>query len=339
MLSWYDRHARALPWRTSPQDRQRGVVPTPYHVWLSEVMLQQTTVATVIPRFEAFLARWPTVDKLAAAPLEDVLGEWAGLGYYARARNLHACAQAVVDEFGADFPQTEEALLTLPGIGPYTAAAIAAIAFDVPATVVDGNIDRVMIRQFGFDKPIREIKPEIYAAAEGLTPKKRAGDYAQSLMDLGATICRPKAPQCLLCPVQKSCIAHGQGIADQLPVKPPKKQRPIRYGTVYVGILRKNNAVLTERRPAKGLFGGMAGLPGSAWATVPSEEPKPPLKAQWKEIGEIEHTLTHFHLKLKVMYAEISSCPKPFFETMPEKYDTFPTVFKKAIQHIEKPPK
>ena len=330
LLKWYDAHARALPWRVSPAARQAGAVPDPYRVWLSEVMLQQTTVATVTPRFEAFLDRWPTVTALAAAPLDDVLGEWAGLGYYARARNLHACAVTVANEYGGVFPDTEEGVLALPGIGRYTAAAVAAIAFDRPATVVDGNVDRVMARQFAVDRPIREVKEEIYAFAESLTPKKRPGDYAQALMDLGATVCRPKAPQCLLCPVLKMCDAHIQGIADALPVKPAKKARPTRYGVVYVG-LSSEGAVLTERRPDKGLFGGMAGLPGSAWQEGGAPEEAPPLAGDWEVAGEATHTLTHFHLVLTVCRARVKRKPKDYFWTAAGDLETLPTVFRKAV--------
>lgn len=331
LLRWYDRHGRELPWRVLPANRVKGGHPDPYHVWLSEVMLQQTTVATVTPRFTAFLARWPTVADLAAAPLEEVLGEWAGLGYYARARNLHLCANKVVADHGGVFPDSEAGLLALPGIGPYTAAAIAAIAFDIPATVVDGNVDRVMVRQFGFDRPIREMKAEIHAAAALLTPKRRAGDYAQALMDLGAMICRPKAPQCLLCPVRKGCAAHGAGLAEVLPVKPAKKARPTRHGTVYVGVRTKDGAVLTERRPPRGLFGGMAGLPGSAWEETPGAKAVPPGPGKWVACGEIEHTLTHFHLKLTVLTAPIKRLPRGYFWTAPDAFDTLPTVFRKAV--------
>lgn len=329
LLDWYDAHARDLPWRVSPADRARGVTPDPYKVWLSEIMLQQTTVATVTPRFQVFLDRWPTVRDLAAAPLEDVLGEWAGLGYYARARNLHACARVVATALNGVFPQAEEELQALPGIGPYTAAAIAAIAFDVPATVVDGNVDRVMVRQGAIERPIREVKDQIYALAAARTPTRRAGDYAQALMDLGATLCRPKSPQCLLCPVQKGCAAFEEGVQDQLPVKPAKKVRPQRFGTVFVGI-NKAGDVVTERRAEKGLFGGMAGLPGSDWATE-MPDAAPPYQADWQEVGDVSHTLTHFHLTLTVMRATVSRLPRGYFWTRAEALDTLPTVFRKAV--------
>lgn len=326
LLRWYDAHARELPWRVAPQSRR---APDPYRVWLSEVMLQQTTVATVMPRYEAFLSRWPTVAALAAAPTDDVLGEWAGLGYYARVRNLHACAKVVAEELGGVFPDTEEGLIALPGIGPYTAAAIAAIAFDRPATVIDGNIERVMVRVHDIRRPIREAKDEIREVAGALTPKKRAGDYAQALMDLGATICRPRGADCLLCPVTDFCVGRAAGVQDELPVKPPKKARPTRYGIVYVG-LRADGAVLTERRPSRGLFGGMAGLPGGEWQTGEAPEALPPVKARWREAGMAEHTLTHFHLVLTVKTAKVKDTPEGCFWT--EDLETLPTVFRKAVK-------
>ena len=218
LLAWYDTHARTLPWREKSNQR-----PDPYRIWLSEVMLQQTTVATVGPYFKAFIDRWPTVQALARAPLDDILTAWAGLGYYSRARNLHKCAQVIVQAYQGVFPDTETRLRTLPGIGPYTAAAIAAIAFDQPAVVIDGNIDRVMTRLHNSPIPIQHNKAAIGAWAAALTPQTRPGDYAQGLMDLGATICRPANPQCLLCPVQPYCAAHQAGTASNLPVKPPKK--------------------------------------------------------------------------------------------------------------------
>ena len=217
LLAWYDRHARTLPWRVSPKARARGVRPDPYRVWLSEIMLQQTTVAAVKPYFEAFIARWPTVGDLAAAPREDVMKAWAGLGYYARARNLKACAEVVATEHGGRFPDTVVGLKALPGIGDYTAAAIAAIAFDVPAPVVDGNIERVIARLFAIATPLPAGKKDIRERQSALTPQKRAGDYAQAMMDLGAAICTPKRPACVLCPLTEACAARGGGCAGSLP--------------------------------------------------------------------------------------------------------------------------
>ncbi|MEM9098479.1 MAG: A/G-specific adenine glycosylase, partial [Pseudomonadota bacterium] len=268
LLEWYDRHHRTLPWRISPADRLAGAVPDPYRIWLSEVMLQQTTVAAVKSYFEAFLARWPRVEDLAAASNEDVMAAWAGLGYYSRARNLHACAKKVAARGG--FPTTAEELIKLPGIGPYTAAAIAAIAFDEPATVMDGNVERVMARYFAVTDPLPGSKETLRAHAARLTPRARPGDYAQAVMDLGATICTPRRPACALCPCRPSCQAHADGIAETLPQKAPKKVKPIRRGAVYIA--QSASHVLTERRPEKGLLGGMLALPSTDWAEA---EPLP----------------------------------------------------------------
>ncbi|MGV6819081.1 MAG: A/G-specific adenine glycosylase [Parvularcula sp.] len=327
LLDWYDEHARALPWRISPGQRRAGQKADPYRVWLSEVMLQQTTVATVRPRFQEFLSRWPTVQALAAAPLEEVLSVWAGLGYYARARNLHGCAKAIVTDHGGRFPPTEKELLRLPGIGAYTAAAIAAIAFDQTAVVVDGNVERVLIRQFAISQPKADAKKLIYQYAQDLRPRARPGDYAQAMMDLGATVCRPGRPACEACPVASGCTAHARGTAADLPVRPIKKTRPTRFGTVFVGIA-SDNRVLVERRPATGLYGGMSGLPGTEWRSEPPAA-LPPFRAQWKEGGEISHTLTHFHLRLVVRYARVrTEKPGLFWEA---DMSALPTVFRKAV--------
>ena len=307
ILAWYEAHARDLPWRVAPAQRASGqsaAHPDPYHVWLSEIMLQQTVVATVIPYFEKFVATWPTIDALAAADRDDVLAAWAGLGYYTRARNLHKCAQVVAEELGGIFPSTEEELLKLPGIGPYTAAAIAAIGFDNKATVVDGNVDRVMVRFFGLAKPIRDVKPEIRAAAEVLTPSKRPGDYAQAVMDLGATVCTPKSPSCLICPWAEDCVARANGIAADLPVKPPRKQKPTRYGAAFF-VTRADGAVLLRRRPDKGLLGGMLEVPGTDWLEKvlgpDGLKREAPVKGDFKKSkAVVTHTFTHFHLELTV---------------------------------------
>src|SRR5947209_10455714 len=255
LLGWYDRHRRRLPWRAEP-----GARPDPYAVWLSEIMLQQTTVAAVQKYFRAFLSRWPNVADLAAAPAEEVMKEWAGLGYYARARNLHACAKAVVRDHDGGFPQSEEALLALPGIGPYTAAAIAAIAFDQRAVVVDGNVERVVARLAAIDIPLPQGKPAIRAATEALTPDSRPGDFAQAMMDLGATICTPQRPACALCPLREFCRAFARGIEEQVPVKAVKPERPLRAGSIFV--LRAGEKVLVRTRPPRGLLGGMTEFPG-----------------------------------------------------------------------------
>jgi len=309
ILSWYDRHARRLPWRVGPAERARGMRPDPYAVWLSEVMLQQTTVAAVRGYFERFTARWPDVHALAAAADAAVMGEWAGLGYYARARNLVRCARAVAREHGGRFPETRDGLQALPGIGPYTAAAIAAIAFDAPETVVDGNVERVMARLFAIETLLPAAKPELRAAATRLTPRERAGDYAQAVMDLGATVCTPRRPVCGLCPWAGGCAAHAQGIAGDLPRRAARAPRPTRHGIAYVG-RRADGAWLIERRPARGLLGGMLGWPVSDWSDAP--RPAPPAAGHWRRIGaEARHTFTHFHLHLAIEAADLPMSAVP----------------------------
>ncbi len=305
LLNWYDRHARVLPWRMPPGSGQPA---DPYKVWLSEVMLQQTTVAAVRTYYQTFTTRWPTVDALAAAQDADVMAAWAGLGYYARARNLLKCARAVVADHAGVFPDTREGLLTLPGIGPYTAAAIAAIAFDRPETVVDGNVERVMARLFAVEKPLPSAKPDLTALAAGLTPQFRPGDYAQAVMDLGATICTPRNPACGICPLRDGCAARIAGIAADLPRKTPKKVVPTRHGIAYVA-RRTDGAWLLETRPDSGLLGGMLGWPGSDWGDAPT--PAPPAAADWQELGEARHTFTHFHLRLTVMTATLPADAVP----------------------------
>lgn len=333
LLRWYDRHARAMPWRVSPDARRSGVMPDPYHVWLSEIMLQQTTVAAVKSYFEAFLRRWPTVGDLAAAQDADVMAAWAGLGYYARARNLLKCARIVANELGGKFPADEPALQKLPGIGPYTSAAIAAIAFDRQATVLDGNVERVMARLHSVEKPLPDSKETLRALAAELTPLERAGDYAQAVMDLGATICTPTSPACGICPWFRSCQARAQGIASDLPRKMPKPVKPVRVGVAYVA-RRSDGAVLLEQRPDKGLLGGMLGWPGSDWAEALPDH-APPLEADWQDAGaEVRHTFTHFHLRLRVFQAEVGPEARPlqgrFIGT--EGFDPadLPTVMRKA---------
>jgi A/G-specific adenine glycosylase len=288
-----------MPWRVSPGDRAIGVRPDPYRVWLSEVMLQQTTVAAVKDYFHRFTARWPTVGDLAAAEDAAVMGEWAGLGYYARARNLLKCARAVVADHGGRFPETREGLLTLPGIGPYTASAVAAIAFDLPATVVDGNVERVMARMFSVLTPLPAAKQELTALAEGLTPQARPGDYAQAVMDLGATICTPRSPACGICPGSIPA-RRAAGIQAELPRKLPKADKPLRRGTLWLG--HQDGALLLERRPDRGLLGGMLGIPGDGWDGAGGPAPA---EAAWQEVGEVRHTFTHFHLILRVLVAPV----------------------------------
>lgn len=297
LLDWYDRQARDLPWRVGPAARRAGVRPDPYRVWLSEIMLQQTTVAAVTGYYQRFLARWPDVGALAAAPEPEVMAEWAGLGYYARARNLHKCARLVAEQLGGRFPDTRDGLLALPGVGPYTAAAIAAICFDRPETVVDGNVERVVARYFGITTPLPAAKPLLTQAAGVLTPVARPGCHAQAMMDLGATVCTPRNPACGICPLWPGCVARMQGIAPDLPVKAPRIAKPVRQGFVYV-VRRADGAVLLETRPAPGLLGGMPGFPGTPWAEdLP--DPAPPLPATWHPMdAEVRHTFTHFHLRL-----------------------------------------
>ncbi len=314
LLAWYDRHARVLPWRVGPQARASGVRPDPYRVWLSEVMLQQTTVAAVRAYFETFTTLWPDVGALAAAPREDVMRAWAGLGYYARARNLHACACAVAAGHGGRFPETAAALRALPGIGDYTAAAIAAIAFDEPVAVVDGNIERVIARLFAIDTPLPAAKRDIRAHQARLTPQARAGDYAQAMMDLGATLCTPKRPACRLCPLVEGCLANRRGEAGRYPAKAEKAVRPTRYGAAFVAV-RGDGAVLLRRRIDKGLLGGMAEVPGTPWSSH-SEAlaglSQAPLEAAWRAVpGTVVHVFTHFRLELNVYCAHVGPMEQP----------------------------
>lgn len=334
LLHWYDAHARDLPWRIGPAARRAGHRPDPYRVWLSEVMLQQTTVATVRRYFARFTALWPEVAALAAAPREDVLREWAGLGYYARARNLHACAQAVVGRGG--FPETEEGLRTLPGIGAYTAAAIAAIAFDRPAVVVDGNVERVVSRLFSIETPLPAAKPEIRAGAARLTPERRPGCFAQAMMDLGATVCTPRNPACGICPWVNDCEGRRKGLAPTLPRKAPKAARPVRRGVAFVA-LREDGAVLVEQRPDKGLLGGMLGLPGTDWReTGPvAADDAAPAEAAWQAAeGVARHVFTHFQLELSVRTARVRMGWNPAagqFMPVAEARRAMPTALRKAL--------
>lgn len=333
LLGWYDRAARALPWRVTPADRAKGARADPYAVWLSEVMLQQTTVATVRPRYARFLSRWPTVEALAAAPLDDVLGEWAGLGYYARARNLHKCAQAVVREHGGKFPGTEEGLRGLPGVGAYTAAAVAAIAFDRPAVVVDGNVERVVARLFAVETPLPNAKPALREAMAAITPKTRAGDFAQAMMDLGASVCSPRAPKCAGCPLAGFCQASKRGAAEAFPIRRPKSEKPARKGAAFA-LFDAEGRVLLERRETKGLLGGMLGLPGTAWSEHSDADVMSfaPMRAQWTNAGAIRHTFTHFHLDLDVYAAETRRSPGAGEIWAPPGEARLPTVMRKALE-------
>lgn len=341
LLTWYDRHRRHLPWRSAP-----GEQADPYHVWLSEIMLQQTTVVTVKPYFEDFLARWPRVADLAAAPLDAVLSAWAGLGYYARARNLHKCALAVVDRHGGVFPADEAALRDLPGIGPYTAAAVAAIAFDLPTTPVDGNIERVMARLHQIETPLPAAKPEIHRLATTHTPAHRAGDYAQALMDLGATICTPRKPICALCPWQQDCRGFASGVPMTWPKRLPKPVKPQRRGVAFL-YYRGDGQVLFRRRPERGLLGGMTEVPCSPWSTVGQgaelgfEEAlkAAPQPAHWDRLeGKVRHVFTHFSLELTVVVAQVNATdadvPGCFWHPLDAlEALALPTVMMKVLRH------
>ena len=337
LLAWYDVHARTMPWRVSPADRKAGVRPDPYRVWMSEIMLQQTTVAAVKEYFERFTRRWPTVADLAAAEDAAVMGEWAGLGYYARARNLLKCARAVVADHGGVFPDTYDGLIGLPGVGPYTAAAVSAIAFDRAETVLDGNVERVMARMYDIHDPLPGSKPALKARAEALTPDQRPGDYAQAVMDLGATICTPRNPACGICPWRDPCGARVAGTAAELPKKTLKKAKPTRYGVVYLG-QRADGAWLVETRPEKGLLGGMMGWPGSEWVDA-TPNPAPPCVADWRVVGgEVRHTFTHFHLVLQVLAADLPAETHPergfFLEKHAFRPSDLPTVMRKAYNLV-----
>jgi A/G-specific adenine glycosylase len=290
LLSWYAVDKRRLPWRAEAGER-----PDPYNVWLSEIMLQQTTVAAVRPYFEKFTARWPTVQALAEAPDADVMAAWAGLGYYARARNLVACARTVASEHGGRFPDTEEGLRNLPGIGRYTAAAIAAIAFGRRAVVVDANVERVVSRLFAVEEPLPGARETLYRLAGTLTPSERAGDFAQAMMDLGSAVCTPRSPECPSCPLSGSCKARALGTPERFPIKAKKPPKPRRTGTAFW--LEHDGRVLLVRRPAKGLLGGMLALPTD----------EAPAAAAWTEAGAVEHVFTHFALTMRLLCAEAAA--------------------------------
>ncbi|MEM1306181.1 MAG: A/G-specific adenine glycosylase [Pseudomonadota bacterium] len=310
LLAWYDRNRRTLPWRAAP-----GVSADPYAVWLSEIMLQQTTVKVVGPYFSRFLARWPTVTALAAADEDDVLAAWAGLGYYARARKLHACARVVASEHGGQFPTTEAALLDLPGVGPYTAAAVASIAFDAPTVPVDGNIERVTARLFDIRAPLPKAKAAIRAAASKMALPTRSGDLAQGLMDLGSSVCTPRKPSCLTCPLRLMCRGFVAGTADTLPVKAPKRPKPERYGDAFLAV-RADGAVLLRKRPNSGLLAGMLEVPSTPWCEASDASSlstgksacaaSAPLKATWVLAPlTVVHVFTHFRLSLRVYAARV----------------------------------
>ena len=339
LLAWYDVHARTLPWRYLP-----GTTADPYRVWLSEVMLQQTTVATVRPRFAAWIARWPDVASLAAADESDLMAAWAGLGYYARARNLVKAARAVVSMHGGAFPATEAALATLPGLGAYTAAAVAAIAFGERAVVVDANVERVVARLSAIETPLPVARPAIRAAADAITPDARAGDFAQAMMDLGSGLCTVRKPRCLLCPIAQDCRGRALGDPERLPVKRAKPPRPQRHGTIFW--LQRDDRVLLVTRPAKGLLGGMRALPTGPWAAAPSGLDDAPAAAGWRLLdGRVSHGFTHFDLDLQLAVAQAAGHDAVTIEGEWWPVDDLavaglPTVFAKAaaaITHWQQP--
>ena len=342
LLTWYDSEQRALPWRAPP-----GEMPNPYHVWLSEIMLQQTVVKTVIPYFNNFTRLWPTIADLAAASQEDIRRAWAGLGYYTRAENLHKCAKIIVTDYEGKFPIFAEELETLPGIGPYTAAAIAAIAFDETATPVDGNIERVVARLFEITEPLPHAKPILRQHAARLTPPRRAGDFAQAQMDLGARICTPKNPSCLLCPISEFCKGYHHGSAATLPRRAAKKPKPTRYGTAFFA-LREDGMVLLHQRPEGGLLSGMTEIPSSEWLEDETAAEKfrksPPVKGDWWRVpGVVKHTFTHFHLELAVyrslvakkadltLFADASRCRWVHRDEIAS--EALPSVMRKVASH------
>jgi A/G-specific adenine glycosylase len=342
LLGWYDRHRRHLPWRSAP-----GADADPYQVWLSEIMLQQTTVKAVGPYYAKFLARWPNVAALAAAPLDDVLKAWAGLGYYARARNLHACARTVAEQHGGQFPDTEDGLRALPGIGGYTAAAIAAIAFGRRAVAIDGNIERVIVRLFAIETELPAAKAGIRARAETLVPQRRAGDFTQAMMDLGATICTPKKPACGICPWIDACVARARGDAETFPRKAPKVEGKMRLGASFV-VTRADDHVLVRTRPTKGLLGGMTEVPSTGWSHALEETDalgQAPLKAKWRRLpGVVEHGFTHFPLQQTVYVARAPASTKApagmRWVALAELHgEALPNVMRKVIAHAGLLPK
>jgi len=336
LLAWYDASQRVLPWRAVP-----GYSPNPYHVWLSEIMLQQTTVATVKDYFSRFVTRWPVIDSLAKATLDDVFHNWQGLGYYSRARNLHNCAQTLMRDFKGIIPHDGKVLQTLPGIGPYTAAAIAAIAYDQPVVPVDGNVVRVFARLFALETPLPDLKKEVYTIAGQIAPSHRSGDFAQSLMDLGATVCRPRNPLCGACPLQESCKGYRQGVAAQLPRPAVKGIKPRRYGVAF-WVENDEEEILLEKRPDKGLLAGLIGLPTTPWRETPWLESEG-LKAEdltdvkaWEYLpGNVRHTFTHFHLELRIAKGRSNAPQNGLWSSLENlKSHALPALMKKVIRAV-----
>ena len=336
LLKWYDRHARPMPWRMPPAQSKQGLRSDPYHTWLSEVMLQQTQVATVGKYFLKFVAKWPSISDLASADTEDVMKAWAGLGYYSRARNLKKCAEIIVSEHNGRYPQNITELKKLDGIGEYTAAAIAAIAFNQPVAVIDGNVERVIARLYRIRKPLRQAKPEIHQIVSKLLCKKRPGDFAQAMMDLGATLCSPKKPACSLCPVAAHCAAFANADMEAFPVKASKKAKPTRKGAAFI-IINNKGAVFLRKRKTSGLLGGMSEVPTSDWNSRRDGVlgvGAAPFKANWKSCRSIKHGFTHFHLELEVWKTEceIAAGAGWWSEHDQIANEALPTVMKKAIE-------
>ena len=344
LLAWYERHRRDLPWRASP-----GEPADPYKVWLSEIMLQQTTVTAVKPYFLGFLARWPKIGLLAQASGEEVMRVWAGLGYYSRARNLHACAKIVAGSLKGKFPDTETGLRCLPGIGPYTAAAVAAIAFGRPAAAIDGNAERVLARFYTIATPLPAARSEIRAKAAAMVPVAAPGDFAQAMMDLGAMICAPKHPSCDICPLLKFCRGHASGCPESLPRKAPRRERPLRQGAAFF-VRRRDGAVLVRTRPPKGLLGGMTEIPGSGWDThfdAALAARQAPVKASYRKLDrQVAHAFSHFALRLDIYVVEVSSRRRAptGYRFVPDcrlDKEAFPSVMRKIIaavrQTLERP--
>ena len=334
LLDWYDVHRRTLPWR-APKGRRAD----PYKVWLSEIMLQQTTVQAVPGYYRKFLERWPTVRDLAAAPQDQVLAAWAGLGYYARARNLHAAAKVVANEMGGKCPASAESLRELPGIGSYTAGAIAAIAYDERLAAMDANAERVIARLYAVETPMPKAKPELHALCQPMVPD-RAGDFVQALMDLGSAICTPKRPNCGQCPWESDCLARKRGIQEQLPVKAPKMVRPLKRGAAFV-VTDRTGAVLLVKRPDKGLLASMLEPPLGPWEEVFPSKAKAlkqaPFEAEWKKrAGLVRHGFTHFELEIEVYAAHLSKRPKTPGDWVPRDElgeVALPTVMRKIVEH------
>ncbi|MEM9104744.1 MAG: A/G-specific adenine glycosylase [Pseudomonadota bacterium] len=337
LLDWYDRHHRDFPWRVTPGERKRGIQPSAYHVWLSEIMLQQTTVQAVRPYFLKFIEKWPTVTDLSAEADEEIMKAWAGLGYYSRARNLKKCAERIVLEHESTFPEEEGSLKKLPGIGDYTAAAIAAIAFDRPAAVVDGNIERVAARLWRISEPLPGAKKQIREKISAITPVQRPGDFAQAMMDLGATICTPKRPACGLCPINTRCALADSDEAERFPFKPPKKEKPVRRGAAFVASDR-DDAILLRKRNGSGLLAGMTEVPTSDWTARQDGAlgvSAAPFSGNWIKAGTVKHVFTHFELRLDVYHAEFHERPDYIGGWWSARQEVFeealPTVMKKAI--------